>query len=62
MENATPFRVLTEKQMADTLVISLSTARRWRKTRSGPIRPLPNMGRLVRYSEAELHKYLKGRT
>ena len=58
-EPASQIRALTEKEVASRLGISIPTIRRWRATRSGPIQPLRGLGRMVRYSEAELNRYLE---
>lgn len=64
MHNPTaPVRALTEPEVAERLSISLRTLQRWRKTNSAPIRPLRGLGdTLIRYSEADLARYLKGRS
>ena len=63
MNNRTaPARALTEPEVAERLSISLRTLQRWRETHSSPIRPLRGLGdKLIRYSEAELNRYLEGR-
>ena len=52
---------LTERDTAARLGLSVSTLKRWRLTGVCPIKPLPGMGRTVRYSEAALRRYLEGR-
>ena len=54
-------RALTEPEVAERLSISHRTLQRMRGTNTAPIRRLPKMGKLVRYSEAELTRYLEGR-
>lgn len=59
--NSTTDRALTEMDTAARLGLSVSTLKRWRLSGVCPIKPLPGMGRTVRYSEAELRRYLEGR-
>ena len=54
-------RALTEREVAKRLSISENTLRRWRKQGQTPIPRLPNLGRTVRYSAAEVQRYLDRR-
>ena len=53
-------RAITERDLADRLGISVVTLRRWRLTGHLPVKPLPRLGRLVRYSESQVQRYLQG--
>lgn len=59
VSSLTTSRALTEAEVADRLRISLRTLQRWRQTNSAPIRTMRGMGKLVRYSEADLNRYLE---
>jgi predicted DNA-binding transcriptional regulator AlpA len=50
---------LNEKALAQKLSISISLLRKWRRTRQGP--PWVKLGRVVRYSAAELVIWLNMR-
>ncbi len=47
---------LNEHAIADLLVVSVATLRRWRLLRKGP--PLKKLGRLVRYSRVDTLQWL----
>ena len=50
-------KLLTTKQVAEQLQVSMSTVRNWRKQRKGPRAIVLGAG-TIRYSEEELHEYI----
>jgi len=48
--------LLTEKELAERLGVSVGTIRHWRYTLQGP--PVRKVGRSVRYSERECEEWL----
>ena len=51
--------LLTEKQLAKYLAITLSCCRKWRLLNEGP--PFLKIGRLVRYQTNDVHEWLSKR-
>ena len=49
-------RLLTERELAEKLGVSVSSVRHWRYSLQGP--PVRKVGRSVRYAEAEVEKWL----
>jgi predicted site-specific integrase-resolvase len=49
---------LTEAEVAERLSVSTKTLQRWRLRGMTPIRPLPGLGRLVRYASTDVVRYL----
>ena len=53
-----PVKTYTRQEVAKMAHISLPTL--WKKMREGAIKPLPNNGRRVIFSEDEVKKFLEG--
>jgi len=49
-------RLLTERELAEMLGVSVSTVRHWRYSLQGP--PVRKVGRAVRYSIDEVERWL----
>lgn len=59
MDELAPRDAVTERDAASRLGLSYRTLQRWRMTGVAPIRPLPGLGRLVRYATADIDRYLR---
>ncbi|NWG14074.1 MAG: helix-turn-helix domain-containing protein [Acidobacteria bacterium] len=49
-------QLLTEKEAAERLRCTVAAMRRWRRERRGP--RFARLGRLIRYSEADLSRFV----
>lgn len=53
--------LMTSKELAEVLGVSQSTLSHWRQTETGPIQPVVNEGRVIRYSRTHVRRLTEAR-